>query len=99
VAPRTGQRCDPVHGREADEPVDHARGRVGLAEVEAEDRGDEVELRDRHEAPVESADDQKRNGQPIELLHLCLPPVEVLFNEAAEYRSQRRLSSYCLDAV
>ena len=42
----------------ADQAVDHAADCVRLAELEPDQRCDEVELRDRHEAPVEAADDQ-----------------------------------------
>ena len=56
--------------RRADEPVDESAGPVRLAELEPHKRGDEVELRDRDEAPVERSDDDERRGGDVELLHL-----------------------------
>src|SRR4051794_37296110 len=48
------KRADPVHGREPDETVDDAAGRVRLAELHAaEDPGDEVEFGHCDESPVE----------------------------------------------
>src|SRR4029453_11265892 len=44
-----------VDRRQPDEAVHDPRGRVRLAEVEAEDPGDEVELGQGHEAPVKPA--------------------------------------------
>src|SRR5690242_8332691 len=44
-----------VDRSEADEAVHDPRSRVRLAEVEAEDPGDEVELGHGHQAPVQAA--------------------------------------------
>ena len=40
-----------VDRRDAHQAVDDAAGRVGLAEVESDDPGDEIELRDGDQAP------------------------------------------------
>jgi hypothetical protein len=69
------QRADPVDRCEADEAVDDAGDRVRLSELEAEDPGHEIELRDCDETSVEAADDQERGGEQIELSHCCTPPV------------------------
>src|SRR5918995_6845008 len=63
------ERRDAVDGGDADEAVDDAAGRVRRAELLAEDPGDEVELGDRDEPPVEPADDHERRGEQVELLH------------------------------
>jgi hypothetical protein len=67
--PGAGERGQLVGGGQAHEPVhDPARG-VRLAEVQADQRRDEVELRDRHQALVQPADDDQRGGKHFELLH------------------------------
>ena len=50
-------RGDQIDGGEPHEPVDDPAGRVRRAEVLAEDPGDEIELGDRDETPVERTDD------------------------------------------
>src|SRR5512146_455258 len=69
-AARSQQRPDSVDRGETDEAVDDPARGVGVTEVEAAtDPGDEVELGDRHEAPVEAADEHEGRGQQVELLH------------------------------
>lgn len=53
AARASGAELDDLgHGRKADERVQDAAGGVRLAEVETEDRCDEVELRERNEAQL-----------------------------------------------
>ena len=62
MAPPLPQRRQPhgaVDRSEADEAVDDPGGGVGLAEVEAEDPRNQVELGDGDEAPVQPADDHR----------------------------------------
>jgi B12 binding domain len=47
--------------------VDDAAGRVGLAEVQANDPGDEVELGHGDQAPVQPADHDERGGKGVQL--------------------------------
>src|SRR5918995_1207709 len=71
---------DEPHGRKADEAVDHAGEPVRLAELEAGDLRDEVELRERDEAPVQGPHDRQPQRQDVQFLHLSPSPqsVEVL---------------------
>src|SRR5215204_7328149 len=64
------ERADSVDRRDADEAVDDATAGIGLAELEPEDPGHEIELRYRDEAPIEAADDEQCCGEQVELLHL-----------------------------
>src|SRR5215213_1964324 len=59
------QRGDAVDGRQTDQSVDHAACGVRGAELLAENPCNEVELRNRHEPPVESADDHERGGEQV----------------------------------
>ena len=43
---------------------------VGLAELQADDCRHEIELGDRHQAPVEATDHEQNTGKEIKLLHL-----------------------------
>lgn len=68
-SPCADQRGDAVDRSQAYEAVDDPARHIGLAEVETEDPGDEIELRDCDQAPVEAADEQKHGGDQIELAH------------------------------
>ena len=59
-----------IDGGEADEAVDDAAGCVRLAEVETDELGDEIELGDGDEAPVEPADDDEDRCQDVQLLQV-----------------------------
>jgi DNA-binding transcriptional MerR regulator len=76
---------DLVDGADADEPVDGSAERVGLSELEADERGYEVELRDRDEPPVQTADDYECCGGDVELLHCsllgCIGTVQGLYSD------------------
>jgi DNA-binding transcriptional MerR regulator len=69
---------DLIRGGEADEAVDEPADGVGLAELEADNRGHEIELGDCHEPPVEASDHDERRGDDVELLH-CIPPSVVMY--------------------
>ena len=57
------QRADGIDRGEPHEAVDDPAGRVRGAELLAEDPGDEVELGERDQAPVEPADDEQGSGE------------------------------------
>src|SRR5215218_5053908 len=76
-----------VDGGEADEAVHDPADGVGLAEVEADERRDEVELRERDQPPVQATDDHQCAGEDVELLH-WFPPVDGL------YKDRRDISDY-----
>lgn len=54
--------------REANQDVDDARDNVRLTEIEADQRGDEIELERANEQPVQRADDDERERQDIQTL-------------------------------
>ena len=75
---RADQTAELVEGGQPDEAVDDPRGRVRLSELEPDDPGDEVELRDGDETPIEASDDDQRACGEIERIHCCTPSVEGL---------------------
>src|SRR5215211_5992064 len=95
ASPRLGRRGGPaaadgrllgdlVGGAESDEAVDDAGSGIGLAEIEPEERGDEVELRDRDEPPIHASDDDERRCKDIKLLHSS-PPCGWFVHEMYRY--------------
>src|SRR5215218_7841552 len=77
-----GEPAEAVHGREPDEAVDDPAGGVRLAEVEADHPRNQVELRDRDEAPVEAADEHECKWEQIALPeHLSTSCREVVKHE------------------
>ena len=97
VAPLPGrERRKPgrlVDGREADEPVDDPAESVRLTELEADDLGDEIELRDRYETPVEPSDNEEEPGGEIECLHAFSFPCPI--SVQGMYRVCSSLSNVC----
>src|SRR5918994_4242110 len=59
------QRGSAVDGGEPHEPIDDATGGVRRAEVLAEDPRHQVELADRDQSPVETADDHEDGGEDV----------------------------------
>src|SRR5215208_2492012 len=84
AAPHCRPLDDLVDGCSSDEAVDNSGGRVRLAEVEPEERRDEVELGDRDESPVQGADDDEHARQHVDLLHVPLLPVKVSFRDGTD---------------
>ena len=77
ACPATLDRRQPhslVNRRHADECVHHPAGDVGLPEVEPEDRRNQVELGDGHQASVQPAHNQQGGGQYVQFLHFVLLP-------------------------
>src|SRR5512134_3041656 len=63
-----------IQGREADQSVhDHAQQVLVAERARAGERSDQVEVRERDEAPVQSADDEQDRGEDVELLHVRVP--------------------------
>jgi hypothetical protein len=58
-----------VERRDPHEPVDEAARRVGLTELEADRRGDEVELGDGDDTSVDPADRHEDGCEDVQLLH------------------------------
>jgi len=75
LATRAGKTAELVEGRQTDEAVDDPRGRVCLPELEADDPGNEVKLRECDEAPIQASDDDQRACGEIEGIHSCPPSV------------------------
>jgi hypothetical protein len=73
-----------VHAGDADGAVDDAAERARLAELVAGDRSDEVELRERDEAPVQGADDHEGCCEQIGGTHDLPPFVQSLWRERTE---------------
>src|SRR5581483_7992961 len=89
---------DAVEGGSADEAVDGSARCVRVAEVHAaEDPGDEIELRDADEAPVEAADEHEGGGEQVELLHLLYTScIDVVRDPTAR---MLLLSNFCPDVA
>ena len=74
AGPGAGKGGQLVDRGEADEAVDDPAHGVRLAEVETDERRDEVKLCDRDQAPIQAADHDQRGGEDVELLHEGLLP-------------------------
>src|SRR6478672_2775669 len=77
-SPCTDQRGDAVDGSKAHQAVDDPARNIGLAEIETEDPGDEIEPRYCDQTPVQAADQQKHRGDQIELTHLSTSCIEIV---------------------